>query len=93
MKKNMNKNTVKKVLFYVGKYKIHLFISIILAAMSVASSLYIPVLAGKAIDEIVAPGKVNFYALLPFLYHIGILSLATGMITTSLSFFTLRSRR
>ena len=79
MKKNMNKNTVKKVLFYVGKYKIHLFISIILAAMSVASSLYIPVLAGKAIDEIVAPGKVNFDALLPFLYQIGILALATGL--------------
>ena len=79
MKKNMNKSTVRKVLFYVGRYKIHLFVSIILAAMSVASSLYIPVLAGKAIDEIVAPGKVNFDALLPFLYQIGILALATGL--------------
>lgn len=79
MKKKMNKSTLKKVLFYVGKYKIHLFISIILAAASVASSLYIPVLAGKAIDEIVAPGKVNFDALLPFLCQIGILALATGL--------------
>ncbi len=79
MKKKLNKDTLKKVLFYVGKYKIHLFISIILAAASVASSLYIPVLAGKAIDEIVAPGKVNFDALLPFLYRIGILALATGL--------------
>ena len=78
MKKKMNKSTLKKVLFYVGKYKIHLFISIILAAASVASSLYIPVLAGKAIDKIVAPGKVNFDALLPLLYQIGILALATG---------------
>ncbi len=79
MKKKMNKSTLKKVLFYVGKYKIHLFVSIILAAASVASSLYIPVLAGKAIDEIVAPGKVNFDALLPFLCQIGILALATGL--------------
>ncbi|MBR3780476.1 MAG: ABC transporter ATP-binding protein [Clostridia bacterium] len=79
MKKKMNKGTLKKVLFYVGRYKIHLFISIILAAASVASSLYIPVLAGKAIDEIVAPGKVDFDALLPFLYRIGILALATGL--------------
>ena len=79
MKNKMNKGTLKKVLFYVGRYKIHLFISIILAAASVASSLYIPVLAGKAIDEIVAPGKVNFEALLPFLYQIGILALATGL--------------
>lgn len=79
MKKKMNKGTLKKVLFYVGRYKIHLFISIFLAAASVASSLYIPVLAGKAIDEIVAPGKVNFDALLPFLCQIGILALATGL--------------
>lgn len=79
MKKKVNKSTVKKVLFYVGRYKIHLFISIILAAASVASSLYIPVLAGKAIDEIIAPGKVNFDVLLPFLYRIGILALATGL--------------
>ena len=79
MKKKMNKSTLKKVLFYVGRYKIHLFVSIILAAASVASSLYIPVLAGKAIDEIVAPGKVNFDALLPFLCQIGILALATGL--------------
>lgn len=79
MKKKMNKGTLKKVLFYVGRYKIHLFVSILLAAASVASSLYIPVLAGKAIDEIVAPGKVNFDALLPFLYQIGLLALATGL--------------
>ncbi len=79
MKTKMNKGTVKKVLFYVGRYKTHLFFSIFLAALSVASSLYIPVLAGKAIDEIVAPGKVNFDALLPFLYQIGILAIATGI--------------
>ena len=79
MKAKMNKGTLKKVLFYVGRYKIHLFVSIFLAALSVASSLYIPVLAGKAIDEIIAPGKVNFDSLLPFLYQIGILALATGL--------------
>ena len=78
-KMKMNKGTLKKVLYYVGRYKIHLFTSIFLAAASVASSLYIPVLAGKAIDEIIAPGKVNFDILLPFLYQIGFLALATGL--------------
>ena len=53
MKKKMNKNTLKKVLYYVGRYKVHLFISIFLAALSVAASLYIPVLAGQAIDTVV----------------------------------------
>ncbi len=78
MKTKVSKGTVKKVLSYVGRYRIHLFVSIILAALSVAVSLYIPVLAGKAIDQIVGAGKVNFEALMPYLYQIGILALGAG---------------
>lgn len=78
MKKKVNKNTLRKVLFYVGRYKVHLFISIILAALSVAASLYIPVLAGKAIDTVVGVGKVDFEALMPYLYRIGIIAVAAA---------------
>lgn len=78
MKTKVSKGTVRKVLFYVGRYKIHLFVSIILAALSVAVSLYIPVLAGKAIDRIVDAGKVDFEAMMPYLYQIGILALGAG---------------
>ncbi len=78
MKKKINKKTLQKVLFYVGRYKIHLFFSIVLAAASVAASLYIPVLAGGAIDTIVGAGSVDFTALMPYLYKIGILALAAG---------------
>lgn len=78
MKTKASKGTIKKVLYYVGRYKIHLFISIVLAAASVAVSLYIPVLAGKAIDEIVGAGRVNFEALKPYLYQIGILAVCAG---------------
>ena len=39
MKKKVNKSTLKRVLFYVGRYKVHLAFSIILAALSVAVSL------------------------------------------------------
>ena len=78
MKAKASKGTVKKVLSYVGRYKIHLFVSIFLAALSVAVSLYIPVLAGKAIDRIVDAGKVDFDALMPYLYRIGILALGAG---------------
>ena len=56
----------------------HLFFSIVLAAASVAASLYIPVLAGGAIDTIAGAGKVDFAALMPYLYKIGILALAAG---------------
>ena len=75
MKKKMNKGTVKRVLAYVGRYKIHLAFSIILAALSVAVSLYIPVLAGSAIDTVAGAVRVDFEALIPYLYKIGILAL------------------
>ena len=63
---------------YVGRYKVHLFVSIVLAALSVAASLYIPVLAGQAIDTVVGAGKVDFKALMPYLYRIGIIALAAA---------------
>lgn len=78
MKKKVNKGTVKKILFYVGRYKIHLIFSIVLAAVSVALSLYIPVLAGKAIDTVAGAGRVDFGALMPYLYRIGIMALLTA---------------
>ncbi len=79
MKKKVDKNTVKKVLFYVGRYKVHLFISIVLAALSVAASLYIPVLAGQAIDTVIGAGSVDFKALMPYLYRIGIIAVAAAV--------------
>ena len=78
MKKKVSKSTLKKVLYYVGRYKIHLFVSIFLAASSVALSLYIPVLAGNAIDTAIGAGKVDFKALMPYLYKIGITAIATA---------------
>ena len=78
--KKINKGTVKKVLFYVGRYKAHLIISVILAAVSVAISLYIPVLAGRAIDSVIGKGQVNFNALIPQLVSIGVLALITAAV-------------
>lgn len=76
--KKINKGTLNKVLFYVGRYKAHLFASVFLAAVSVAISLYIPVLAGSAIDTVVGAGKVDFAALMPYLYKIAILAVLTA---------------
>jgi len=79
MKTRANASTVKKVLRYVGKYKIHLLFSIILAAISVAISLYIPVLAGQAIDAVIGKGNVNFELLIPKLLAIGMLALISAL--------------
>lgn len=73
------KVTLKKVLHYVGRYKPHLAFSIILAAVSVAATLYIPVLAGRAIDNIVDERNVDFAALKPLLIGIGILAAVTAL--------------
>lgn len=73
------KGTLKKVLHYVGRYKPHLAFSIILAAVSVAATLYIPVLAGRTIDNIVDERNVDFAALKPLLIGIGILAAVTAL--------------
>lgn len=78
MKKKINKGTLKKVLFYVGKYKIHLFFSIFLATLSVATTLYIPVLAGRAIDLAIGKNNVDFNKILPNLIEIAVLALITA---------------
>ena len=51
--------TLKKVFRYLGKYRIFVVFSILLAAVSVALTLYIPKLTGYAVDHIVGPGQVD----------------------------------
>ena len=52
--------TLWKVLRFIGKYRFLLILSIILAAVSVILQLYVPVLFGNAIDQVVAEHDVNF---------------------------------
>ena len=51
---------MKKLLKLIGKYKIFLVFSVIFAAISVVLQLYVPVLFGDAIDEVVSAHQVNF---------------------------------
>ena len=52
--------TLKKVLKYIEHYKVFLLLSLLFAVVTVVSTLYIPVVAGKVIDQIIAPGQVGF---------------------------------
>lgn len=54
---------IKRVLKYIGKYKFSFIISLVLTLFSTVCTLYIPVLAGDAIDMIVGKGNVNFAGL------------------------------
>ena len=63
MSKKMNSEqseVLKKVLRYMRRYWFYLAISILLAAITVASTLYIPLLTGDAVDCIVSKGHVDW---------------------------------
>lgn len=58
--KTGQKETLAKVLHYIRKYWFYLAVSIIMAAVTVTLTLYLPILTGKAIDLILDKGKVDF---------------------------------
>ena len=72
-KKNEKQSeTLKKVFRYLGKYRIYLLFTILLAAVTVALTLYVPKLTGAAVDDIVGPGQVNFGGVAQILIKIGV---------------------
>jgi ATP-binding cassette subfamily B protein len=56
----MKKQTVRRVLSYLGHQKLFLTLSLLLSALSVVCSLYVPLLLGDAIDGIIGKGNVDF---------------------------------
>ena len=84
-KKNRNKKgnkkqweTLKEVLKYIRSYRFFLALSILCAAVSVALSLYNPILIGNAVDLVIGKGNVNFAAVFQILLKMGILILITA---------------
>ncbi len=79
------KETLKKLLPLVGKYWPALLLSTLLAAGAVVLQLYIPVLFGEAIDQIVAAGQVNFAQMGEYLGWILVLIAAASLCTWGMS--------
>ena len=81
-----NPGTIKKVLSYIGKYKLLLPISMLFALITVALTLYVPILIGDAIDMIIGEGAVNFEGIRPLLIKaailIGITALSQWLMST-----------
>lgn len=74
-----NASTLKKVLRYIRRYTFWLIMSVLLAAATVTGTLYIPIIAGNAIDCIVE-GGVNFGEIFPLLIQAGIIAGATAFL-------------
>ena len=69
---------LKKVLRYMKRYWFFLGLSLVLAAVTVASTLYLPLLIGDAVDCLLGPGKVDFDGLFSILATMGVLIAVTA---------------
>ncbi len=78
-KQSSSGETLRKVLHYIKRYWVLLILSILLAAVSVISALYIPILTGRAVDLIIAKGQVDFAGIFVILKQIGIIIALTAL--------------
>ena len=79
MEKKVNqKETLKKILHRIRKYWLYVVLSITAASVSVALTLYLPILTGNAIDHILEPGNVDFEVITQILKKMGIVIFITA---------------
>ena len=72
------KTTIIKVLHYIRKYWIYLVLSIVMAALTVTLTLYLPILTGRVIDLIVVKGMVDFAGVFAILKTMAIVIAVTA---------------
>ncbi len=70
---------MKRVWRYIRRYRPLLLLSILLAAVTVAMTLYVPILLGRAIDTMIDAGQVRFDIITDLLWQSGILIGATAI--------------
>ena len=73
------KTIIKRILLLIRPYCFQLSCSLIFAVISVALTLYAPILTGNAIDMIVEQGKVDFNGILSVLIKFGVAVLITAI--------------
>ncbi|MCM1266622.1 MAG: ABC transporter ATP-binding protein/permease [Bacteroidales bacterium] len=73
------KETFKKVLRYIRKYWFELAASIVMATVTVALTLYFPILTGRVIDRVIGPGEVDFPAIFGILKQMAVIVAATAL--------------
>ncbi len=70
--------TMKQVLAYIRKYRLMVALSLILAAVTVVLTLYVPILTGDAVDLLLGKGAVDFQAVFAIMTKIGIAIVLTA---------------
>ncbi len=70
---------IKKVLRYLGRYRIFLWLSLALAFMTVALQLYIPKLTGEVVDFMIGAGSVQFAGVIGIIIKIAVSAMLAGL--------------
>ena len=73
------KKTLKRVLLLIKPHKHYLILSLIFALMSVALTLYAPILTGDAIDYIIGPGEVYYESIIKIIVNIAVVVAFTSL--------------
>lgn len=73
-KLKQQKGTLLRVLQYVKPYRVLVIVSLLCACMSAAAQLLIPILTGKAIDQMIGAGQVNLSGVLVFAVWIAVVA-------------------
>lgn len=73
-KLKQQKGTLLRVLQYVKPYRVLVIISLLCACVSAAAQLLIPILTGKAIDQMIGAGQVNLQGVLVFAVWIAVVA-------------------
>lgn len=80
MEQNYKKKTIRKVLNYMKRYWLQLGTSVLLAAVVVVLTLYVPILTGQAIDFVVGKGLVDFAGIFQILKKMAIVIGITAVV-------------
>ncbi len=76
--KELSRKTLKRILHYIKRYRLGVAASLLMATVTVALTLYVPILVGKAVDLILGPGAVDYGGLTKVLLTIGVVAAVTA---------------
>ena len=85
MPKSSSMNTLKKLWKLIDHYRLPVILSILLSGISVITQLYVPILFGNAIDELIGIGMIDLKVIVNYLIRILIFTGISALCTYVMS--------
>lgn len=83
--KQRQSETINKILIMLKPYTAYLILSLVFAVISVIFTLYAPILIGKAVDNIIGQGNVDFDGITRIIVKLGVVVVVTSIATWLMS--------